>query len=140
MQQRLLDRRRFSFSKISVIPTGVMGLRPGDCSLMGASLPPCHPERSRGICQFRGPFLEMFSSEPPTKTVILERSASKIYRVTQRLTARSRRNPDGASLTHLLGNLSTTEARTWGNRTAPYVVCFLSGRIPAQEGRFYGTE
>jgi hypothetical protein len=41
-----------------------------------------------------------------------ERSALQIYRVTQRLMARSRGNPEGAYLTHVARSFSTTEART----------------------------
>jgi hypothetical protein len=51
-----------------------------------------------------------------------ERSASQIYRVTQRLAARSRRacpersrrNPEGAYLAHAVRSFSTTEAREQG--------------------------
>ena len=54
------------------------------------------------------------------KVTASERSASQIYRVTQRLGAsrracpeRSRRNPESAYPTHAVRTLSTTEARTW---------------------------
>ena len=60
----------------------------------------------------------------PQQTRHPERSAPQIYRVTQRLVARSRRacpelsrgNPEGAYPTHAVRTFSTTEARTWRAR------------------------
>ena len=90
-----------------------------------------HPERSASqICRkqralwrgVEGPrrclLADALHSFPATKMMreikkvtTSERSASQIYRETQRLVVRSRRNPGGAYLTHAARSFSTIEAR-----------------------------